>query len=178
MIIQKIINIPKEVKISVVDGALKFEKDKNLLQVQILSGVKAEIKENELLLGIESSVKQFKANLGTTRALAQNAINGLVTGFTKNLEIEGIGFRATKEGEGLTFSLGFSHPIKFTPPNGIKLEVEKNKIKVSGFDKAIVGQVAAEIRALRKPEPYKGKGIRYEGEVIRRKAGKKVATSA
>lgn len=178
MIIKKILEIPKEVKISVIDGVLKFEKDKDFLEVKILPGVKVEVKENELILGIESSVKQFKANLGTTRALSQNSIKGLVSGFVKNLEIEGIGFRATKDGDGLTLNLGFSHPVKFTPPKGVKLEVEKNKIKVSGINKAAVGQVAAEIRALRKPEPYKGKGIKYEGEVIRRKAGKKVATSA
>lgn len=178
MIIKKILEIPKEVKVSVVDGILKFEKDKDFLEVKILPGVKVEVKESELILGIESSVKQFKANLGTIRALSQNAIKGLVSGFAKTLEIEGIGFRAAKEGDGLTLNLGFSHPVKFAPPKGIKLEVEKNKIKVSGIDKAVVGQVAAEIRALRKPEPYKGKGIKYEGEIIRRKAGKKVATSA
>ena len=112
------------------------------------------------------------------RALAQNAILGVNGGFTKELEIQGIGYRAVAEGANLVLSIGFSHPVKFTPPAGIKVIVEKNFIKVSGVDKNLVGEVAAKIRALKKPEPYKGKGIRYKGEVVKIKAGKKAVSTA
>lgn len=115
---------------------------------------------------------------GTTRARLQNMMHGTEKGFEKKLEIEGIGYRVAVEGDGLQFIIGFSHPVKFTVPAGIQCKVEKNVITVSGIDKDLVGEVAACIRRLRPPEPYKGKGIRYHGEVIRRKAGKKAVASA
>ena len=111
------------------------------------------------------------------RSLLQNAVFGVVKDFTKTLEIEGIGFKVSLEGNVLVFSLGFSHPVRFTPPPDITFKVEKNAITISGRDKALVGATAAQIRSLRKPEPYQGKGIRYRGEVIRRKAGKKVGAT-
>ncbi len=119
------------------------------------------------------------AILGTTAALVKNALLGVSAGFEKKLEIEGIGYKVQPDGAGLTFALGFSHPVKFSAPAGVVFKVEKNLITVSGADKEQVGKVAADIRALKEPEPYKGKGIHYVGEVIRRKAGKKaVGTGA
>jgi large subunit ribosomal protein L6 len=113
-----------------------------------------------------------RAGHGLMRALVQNMVTGVTTGFEKKLELNGVGFRVSGGGRALDFALGFSHPVKYEAPEGIDLKVEKNLITVSGIDKQKVGQVAAEIRALKKPEPYKGKGIKYVDEVILRKAGK------
>ena len=124
---------------------------------------------------MEKDTKQGKANWGTIFALIKNGIKGVSEGFAKNLELEGIGFKASIEGTNLLLNVGFTHPVKFTPPAGIKVVVEKGVIKISGVDKSLVGEVAAKIRKIYPPEPYKGKGIRYQGEVVRRKAGKKVA---
>lgn len=145
------------------------------LQLKLLNFVTAEMKDKEIQLNITDNEKQARANWGTMGSLLQNAIKGVSEGFSKVLEIEGVGFRASMEGNNLVLNVGFSHPVKFSPPEGIKLVVEKNTISVSGIDKALVGETAAQIRRIKKPEPYKGKGIRYQGEVIRRKAGKKVA---
>jgi large subunit ribosomal protein L6 len=120
--------------------------------------------------------KPIDANLGTMWANLRNAIQGVTEGFIKVLEIEGVGYKAVAEGKTLVLSLGYSHPIRFELPEGITAVVDKNTVTISGNDKQMVGQVAAEIRAYRKPEPYKGKGIHYKGEVIRRKVGKKAAT--
>lgn len=113
-----------------------------------------------------------KAGHGLMRALVQNMVTGVTKGFERKLELNGVGYRVSGGGTALDMTLGFSHPVKFTAPQGIELKVEKNIITVSGINKQQVGQVAAEIRALKKPEPYKGKGIKYVEEVIRRKAGK------
>ena len=131
----------------------------------------------ELQISLLSKNKQARSNWGTMRALLQNAVTGAAGDFSKELIIEGVGYRAESAPDMLTLNLGYSHPIKFPIPAGIKIAVEKNIIKVSGADKAVVGQVAAKIRKFRKPEPYKGKGIRYSTEVVRRKAGKKAGTS-
>ena len=122
-----------------------------------------------------SSSKKTPALWGTIRAIIANMINGVNSGFEKKLEIEGIGFKAQIQGNELVLNLGFSHQVFFKIPDGIKIEVLKNTIAGSGISKELVGQTAANIRVLKKPEPYKGKGIRYEGEIIKRKAGKKVA---
>jgi|SRR3989344_4779268 len=123
--------------------------------------------------------KGARAILGTTAALVKNALMGVSVGFEKKLELEGIGYKVQPDGAGLTFALGFSHPVKFSAQAGVTFKVEKNLITVSGADKEQVGKVAADVRALKEPEPYKGKGIHYVGEVIRRKAGKKaVGTGA
>ena len=121
--------------------------------------------------------RETPAYWGLTRALIQGMVEGVSRGFEKKLEIEGIGYRATLEGARLQLALGFSHPVNVEAPPGIAFRVEKNVITVSGIDKELVGNVAAYIRSLRPPEPYKGKGIRYAGEVIRRKAGKKAVTA-
>jgi len=172
---KKPIVIPENVEVKINEGFLLFKGKNGELSIKILPFVKAEIKNNTLSFNIQNNSKQAKANWGTIRSLAANAIIGLTEGFNKTLEIEGVGYRANMEGNNLILNLGLSHPIKFTPPKEIKISVEKNTIKISGTDKSLVGQVAAQIRAFKKPEPYKGKGIRYQGEIIRRKAGKKVA---
>ena len=120
-----------------------------------------------------SDEREHRAQHGLTRSLLANMVKGVTEGFDKNLEIVGVGYRAEKAGEGLTLRMGFSHPVDITPPPGITLSLEgNNKIKVSGIDKEAVGQMAAEIRAVRPPDAYKGKGIRYAGETVRLKAGK------
>lgn len=119
-----------------------------------------------------------RALWGLYGALIKNALDGVSTGHTRSLEIHGVGFKAQMKGRALEFELGFSHPVEFVPPEGVEVKVEKNTITVSGVDKQLVGEAAARIRMLRKPEPYKGKGIRYVGEVVRKKAGKAAKTAA
>ena len=159
-------------------GILSFKGPKGEKKVKILPFIEIEIAGNNLKVNSSKSVKQARANLGTMWSLIKNAIIGVSEGFSRILEIEGIGYRATLEGTTLVLALGFVNPVKFNPPQGISIKVEKNQITVSGVDKEIVGQVAAQIRAFKKPEPYKGKGIHYQGEVIRRKAGKKATATA
>lgn len=159
-------------------GVLSFKGPKGEKAVKILPHIEVEINDKNLMVKSNKSVKQARANLGTTWSLIKNAVIGVSQQFFKVLEIEGIGFRAALEGATLVLTLGFVNPIRFNPPQGISIKVEKNRITVSGVDKEVVGQVAAQIRAFKKPEPYKGKGIHYQGEVIRRKAGKKATASA
>jgi len=148
------------------------------LNIHISKGAKVSLAGNELKAEPIGSSKQARSSWGTLRALMQNAVEGLTKGFEKTLILEGVGFRIAKEGEDLTLNLGFSHPVKFKKLEGVSFEVEKNTIlKIKGADKGLVGQVAAEIRSLKKPEPYKGKGFHYSDEVVRRKAGKKAATA-
>lgn len=143
-----------------------------------LVSIKVESEGVVVALKANSTEKIAPAILGTTAALVRNAIVGVSEGYEKKLEIEGVGYKVQQDGKDLTFALGFSHPVKYPAPAGITLTAEKNTILVKGVDKQQVGQVAAEIRAQKKPEPYKGKGIHYAGEVIRRKAGKKAAGTA
>ncbi len=173
---KKPIIIPENVEAKLEGRILKFEGPLGHLSVAVPESLKVQL-DNKILTFLDTvGSKQSIALWGTTRALAENAIKGVTSGFEKVLEIEGIGFRAQKEGKSLTLNLGLSYPVKFSPPEGIDITVEKNRIKIRGIDKDLVGRTAAKIRALKKPEPYKGKGIRYEGEVIRRKVGKKVGS--
>ena len=133
---------------------------------------------HEILFTCENNSKQTINNWGTMRALTANAVAGASNDFMKELLIEGVGYRAEIQGENLILNVGFSHTVNFPIPSGLKISVEKNQIKILGSDKQIVGEVAAKIRSIKKPEPYKGKGIMYKGEIIRRKAGKKAASSA
>ena len=175
---KKLIVIPEGIKVEIKDEELNFQNSKGeSINFKILPGVLPLIEDKTLSFTIEKRNWQTKANLGTTRSLANNAVIGLSRGFSKVLEIQGIGYRIEKDGEDLVCKLGFSHPIRYHLPAGIKAELIKNSVKISGFDKALVGKVAAEIRELKKPEPYKGKGIRYQGEIIRKKTGKKVETA-
>ncbi len=159
------------------DGVLSVKGAKGALAVPLLSGIVAQVEGNSLAFTAKNHQKQTKSNWGTMRALAANAVRGVQGEFVKELKIEGVGFRAVVEGSVLVLSLGFSHPVRFPIPEGIRASVEKNVVRIAGIDKFLVGETAATIRAQKKPEPYKGKGIMYVGEVIRRKAGKKVAGS-
>ncbi|MFA5098882.1 MAG: 50S ribosomal protein L6 [Candidatus Paceibacterota bacterium] len=175
---KKPIVVPASVEVKIDDGFLFFKSSNGNMKLEVPRGIKAELKENELTFSPENKLRLTQALWGTARALANNAINGLSSGFEKSLKLEGVGYRAAMEGEALVLNLGLSHPIKFIPPQGVKISVDKNVIQVKGYDKGAVGQSAAKIRAFKKPEPYKGKGIRYSDEIIRRKAGKKVAGTA
>jgi large subunit ribosomal protein L6 len=137
-----------------------------------------EIKDNQVLISRTSDLKEQRSLHGLWRALIQNMITGVTTGYSKKLELVGVGYRAEMKGKKLQLLLGYSHPILFGPPEGIKIETPtQTNITIGGIDKQLVGQVAAKIRSFREPEPYKGKGVKYEGEYIRRKAGKAAAAS-
>jgi large subunit ribosomal protein L6 len=150
---------------------------KGEMAVALLPHVAVKVEADGVRVTGEGTTKQAIANTGTMWSLLKNAIQGTGEGFAKVLEIEGVGYKAALEGKTLVLSLGFSQPVRFDPPEGVAIAVDKNVITVSGMNKEQVGQAAAEIRAFRKPEPYKGKGIHYRGEFIRRKVGKKAATA-
>ncbi len=175
---KKIIKVPADVAVTVDGQVLKVKGAKGELDFVVPKEIKARLLNGELELSPALDTKKTMALWGTSRAVIANMVKGVKEGFEKKLEIEGIGFKAQVAGDNLVLNIGFSHPVTFAPRPGIKISVEKNVIKVSGVSKESVGQTAADIRALKKPEPYKGKGIRYAGEVIRRKAGKKAATTA
>jgi large subunit ribosomal protein L6 len=172
---KKPIKIPAGVEIKIDGQFLIFKGKEGDLKIKLLEYLKTEIKNDEILFSATALHKQARANLGTIVSLVKNAILGVSQGFAKNLEIEGIGFRASMEGNNLILNVGFSHPVKIISPPKIKISVEKNSIKIFGADKALVGQITAQIKKIKPAEPYLGKGIRYRGEVIRRKAGKKAA---
>jgi len=174
---KKPIQIPEGVTVERKDGFLNFKGPKGEKSVGEMQYVDVDIVDKNINVKTSKEFKQARANLGTMTSHIKNAISGVTLGFSKILELEGVGYRAAIEGKTLVMSLGFSHPIRLESPKGITIIVEKNQITVSGVDKQAVGQIAAEIRSFRKPEPYKGKGIHYKGEVIRRKSGKKAATT-
>lgn len=176
---KKIIIIPDNVKAEIKEKEILIKGPKGELRVPIFDGFKVELDGNSLkVIPPQSQKKSTFAFWGTLRALIANAVKGVSEGFEKKLEIEGIGYRANVEGNTLVLNLGFSHPVRFEIPKGITITVEKNLITVTGVDKQLVGQTAAKIRSFREPEPYKGKGIHYLGEHIRRKAGKKASATA
>lgn len=180
-LIKKSIAIPDGVTIVVLEDAITVKGLKGELTLTVPFGVEVAIDAKEAWIKAsthESNVPNLAALLGTTWALLRNAVEGVSAGFTKTLEIEGVGYRAAIEGKELVLHLGYALPVRMPVLDGTTIVVEKNTIKVSGIDKERVGQAAAEIRALKKPEPYKGKGIHYQGEVIRRKVGKKAGTTA
>ena len=172
---KKPIEIPESVTITVAEQAVKVKGPKGELSFKLPKEVELKLNGRQLLVLPVGKSKKTSALWGTIRAVVANMVTGVEKGFKKKLEIEGIGFKAQIQGDDLILNLGFSHPVIFKPPEGVKVSVEKNTIIVSGISLELVGQVAANIRALKKPEPYKGKGIRYAGEIIRRKAGKKIA---
>ncbi len=174
---KKIINIPSGVKVDIKDGNIVFSGNNGVLYVNILSGIAPKLENESLVFEALSSDKQTRSNWGTMRALSANALDGASKDFVKELKIEGVGYKVNIEGDTVIFNIGYSHPVKFKIPAGIKVSVEKNIVKITGADKQLVGEIAANMRAIRKPEPYKGKGIMYVGEIIRRKEGKKVAGS-
>lgn len=166
------ISIPSGVTVAVDNGIISANGPKGNLQRPLLRGIKSEISPELVQLTRSSDEKVYKAQHGLMRALVQNMVTGVSQGFEIKLELNGVGYRVAAEGQQLKFNLGFSHDVIYKIPEGVNAAVDQNIITVSGIDKQKVGQVAAEIRALKKPEPYKGKGIKYLDEQIIRKSGK------
>jgi large subunit ribosomal protein L6 len=172
----KAVEIPAKVKVNIDGGGkVAVEGPKGKLDWTLPKGIRASVADNQVSLVRNAETRSVKALHGLSRALVNNMVVGVSEGFTKNLEIEGVGFKAAVQGKNLNLSLGFSHPVLFPIPEDIKITVTENtKIAIQGVDKKTVGQVAADIRRYYPPEPYKGKGVRYAGEQIRRKEGKTV----
>jgi large subunit ribosomal protein L6 len=176
---KKPIEIPKGVEVKMDGDLVKVKGPKGSLERRMHPDIRISMEGDTISFERPSDLGHHRALHGTTRAVLQNMISGVTEGFSKNLEIEGIGYKAQIEGKKLMLTLSMSHPVAFEVPEGITVEVPApTKIKVSGIDKELVGQVAANIRAIDPPEPYKGKGIRYVGEYVRRKAGKAGAAQA
>ena len=168
------VTVPSGVEVKLEGDVVRVSGPKGKLEQRILADVvEVRLDDGKVVVSRRGEAKIHRSAHGLTRTLIANMVEGVSKGFRKSLEITGVGYRAAKSGERLNLSLGYSHPVAFEAPQGVALTVEgQNKIHVDGIDKQAVGQVAADIRRLRKPEPYKGKGIRYEGERIRKKLGK------
>jgi large subunit ribosomal protein L6 len=170
---KKPIPIPAGVKVEIKDDHIKVTGPKGELSRSIHPSMVVKRDQDALVVKRPSDSKFHRSLHGLTRSLVGNMVDGVTSEYEKSLEIQGIGYKAELKGKKLRLSLGLSHPILFSPPEGIKIGVDgPNKMKISGIDKQLVGVVAAKIRSFRPPEPYKGKGIRYEGEIVRKKAGK------
>ena len=169
---KKPISIPSGMEVSVDNGVVTVKKGNKAIDVDTHDRVGVEVAEGNVVFTLKGEEAQDKAYWGTYRALTNNAVVGLDKGFTKSLEINGVGYRAAVKGKVLELQLGFSHPINFDIPENIEIAVDKNIINIKGINKQEVGQVAAKIRGFRPPEPYKGKGVKYTDEHIVRKAGK------
>lgn len=170
------IPLPPGVTITVAGRTVRVNGPKGTLAFELRPEIAVRQEENTLVITVQDpSDKAHRALWGLSRALIKNMVEGVAKGFEKRLEIQGVGFRAQEQGaQALVLSLGFSHPLTFPVPNGVTVRVEKSTIIIQGIDKQQVGEVAAKIRALKPPEPYKGKGIRYADEIVRRKVGKVV----
>lgn len=169
----KAITLPDKVDVTIGDGTLSVKGPKGSMATPLPRGITATVEGRQVKFARASDAGPVRALHGLARALAANAVTGVTTGFERRLEIVGVGFRAQVQGRKVTFSIGYSHPVEFAMPAGIDIAIEdQTKVVVRGTDKQAVGQVAAQIRGLRPPDAYKGKGIRFAGEVIRLKAGK------
>ena len=167
------------VRVSVGGGVVSVQGPKGSLDQRLPEGISAEVDGGRLVLKRRDDTKGQKALHGLSRALLANAVSGVTKGFSKDLEIQGVGYRAQVDGKAVVFNLGYTHAIRFPVPEGIQIAVDKQtRLTITGIDKQRVGQVAATIRSLRAPDPYKNKGIRYAGEVLRKKVGKAGATAA
>ncbi len=167
------VTIPDGVKCDLTNRHLKVTGPKGTLEMDVVTDMNVALDDGTLTVTRPSDKPEHRAKHGLMRALINNMIVGVTDGFEKSLEIQGVGYRASMQGKALNLLVGYSHPVSMDPPDGIAFDVEGTQfIKVSGIDKQLVGHVAAKIRAVRKPEPYKGKGIRYVGERVRRKVGK------
>ena len=170
---KKPIALPKGVKVEIKDGLVSVQGQKGALNRPLLEGVEVDIAESVVTLRRTNDSKRSRSYHGLMRTLVANMVEGVSNGFEKKLEIVGIGYRSELKGGNLALYLGYSHPIDFPLPQGITADIEKQTlVTIKGIDKELVGQVAAKIRDLRKPDPYKGKGVKYAGEVLRKKAGK------
>jgi large subunit ribosomal protein L6 len=165
--------VPEKVNVEVKERNVVVKGPKGELTQPVLDSIDVKLQDGHVLVTRKGEERKARAAHGLTRTLLANMLEGVTKGFRKSLEIQGVGYRVAKAGENLNFTLGYSHPVTYKAPKGISFSVEgTTKIHVDGIDKQLVGQVAAELRELRPPEPYKGKGIRYEGEFIRKKLGK------
>lgn len=167
--------IPEKTDVSVVDGVLTVKGPLGTLEKQVHSSVSIVVEGNEVKVSPVNTSKLSRSLWGTFGSHVKNMIQGVNEKFIRKLEVHGVGYKVDLQGKTLKLSVGFSHPVLMSVPEGLEVAVEKNVITVSGIDKDLVGQFAANIRAVKKPEPYKGKGIRYEGEYVRQKQGKKAA---
>ena len=175
---KKIISIPEGLTVKLEKGKLEVKGSKGVLSLEIHPEIEAMVKDKEISFQIKSSSKKSAALWGLTRALVSNMLTGLTAGYQKNLELQGVGFRMSVQGKKIVLALGFSHPVEVGIPAGLEVKMgEGNTLVVSGIDKKMVGQFTADLRKLKKAEPYKGKGFRYVGEYVRRKAGKKAAAA-
>lgn len=172
------IEIPNGVTVEINGNIINVTGPKGTLSINFTKEVRVKIEEGKVIVGINKDSKITRSNWGTTRMLISNMIKGVSEGWKKQLELVGTGYRSEVSGSTLVLTVGYSHPINIEAPEGISFKVEKSIITVEGIDKQIVGQVAANIRAARPPEPYKGKGVKYIDEVVRRKAGKAAKAAA
>jgi len=173
---KKAVDVPNNVKVALNNGVISFEGPKGKLEYAMPASIKAEISDKLIKVSRASSSKQDRSLHGLVRTLIYNMIIGVTEGYKKELEIRGVGYKAHVQGAKVTINLGFSHPVEYAIPEGITIEIPKPTIIIiKGIDKAKVGTTAAELRDFYKPEPYKGKGIRYVGEYVKHKAGKTVA---
>jgi large subunit ribosomal protein L6 len=167
------IPVPIGVNVDITDGMINVKGPKGALSQPVPDGITVRAEDGTLFVERASDERNLRSLHGLIRTLVSNMVVGVTTGFEKRLDIVGTGYRAQAAGKGLTISVGYSHPVVFEPPDGIDLAMESpTRVLVAGIDKQAVGEIAAQIRRIRPPEPYKGKGIRYMGEVVRRKAGK------
>jgi large subunit ribosomal protein L6 len=166
------IPVPSAVKVDIDGRNVKVTGPKGTLEREVVPEVRLHLEDGKLIVTRPSDAPRDRAMHGLTRALLSNMVTGVDTGFRRTLELVGVGYRAQMVGSKLGLALGFSHPVEIDPPSGVTFSVEGPRVHIDGIDKEAVGQVAANIRKLRPPEPYLGKGIRYQGEVVRRKAGK------
>jgi large subunit ribosomal protein L6 len=170
---KKVINLPSGVTAQVASTEVTVKGPKGELKISVLPGISVALNEGNMAVTRTNEERQTRAYHGLIRSLLQNTVVGVSEGYQKTLKLIGTGYRVAMKGQGLTLSLGFSHPVEVVPPTGITLSIEGNDtIHIKGIDKQAVGQMAANIRKIRPPEPYKGKGVRYVDEVVRRKAGK------
>jgi large subunit ribosomal protein L6 len=171
--------IPQGVQISLDGRSLVCKGPKGTSSIALAEGIDAKVEGGKVLIARGNEEKLVRSMHGTTRALIQNMVDGVTKGYSKSLEIVGVGYRATLKGKTLVLNVGFANTIEVIVPDGVTVTVpDQNHVHVNGIDKALVGQVAANIRAARKPEPYKGKGVRYVDEIVRRKAGKAAAAGS
>lgn len=169
------IAIPQKTEVTVSGGSVVVKGPKGTLEKPVHRLIKIEVGADGVMVTPKADTLEARALLGTYASHVRNMVEGVTQGFKKTLLIEGVGYKWDVQGKTLNLALGFSHPVTVAIPEGLTVTIDKGTLSIAGFDKELVGQFAADIRALKKPEPYKGKGIRYEGEVIRRKQGKKAA---